>query len=180
MPQPEPRTDPLLARAVAGETAATAALVKAHGPLVYGLCRRLAPDPDDCYQEVWEKVFRALHRFDPTGSASLRTWIATITHRHLVERHRRRQVRGEVVPLTGLASRHESPGVAMDRARRQAALERAIRSLPEPQRRVVVLHHVQGLSLQDIAATEGVAVGTLKSRLHRGRAALARRLGAPS
>ncbi len=178
MPLSQPRTDALVDRAVAGDPAAIASLVQAHGPLVYSLSRRLTPDADDAYQEVWEKVLKALPRFDPGGSASIRTWIVTITHRHLVDRHRRRQVRGEIVPLTGLAAHQEAPGVALDRGRRQARLERALRTLPEPQRRVVVLHHVQGLSLQDIAATERVAVGTLKSRLHRGRAALARRLGA--
>src|SRR5690606_22014330 len=67
-------------------------LVAAHGPAVYALCRRLTPDPDDCYQEIWEKVFRALPRFDPGGAASVRTWILTIAHRHLVDRHRRRLV----------------------------------------------------------------------------------------
>ena len=146
----------------------------------HGLCRRVSDDPDDAYQAVWEKVLRALPRFDPTGTASIRSWIATITHRHLIDCHRRGQVRGQVVSLTGLASRQDPPQVALDQARRHAALERALQTLPEPQRRAVVLHHVEGLSLDEIASTEGVAIGTLKSRLHRGRAALAIRLGAPS
>jgi RNA polymerase sigma-70 factor (ECF subfamily) len=62
---------------------------------------------------------------------------------------------------------------------RTARLEVAVGRLPEDQRRVVVLHHLQGLSLQDLAETEGVAVGTIKSRLHRGRARLAQLLETP-
>ena len=57
------------------------------------LGRKFYQDPDDAYQEVWEKVFRALPRFKPGKRARLSTWIGTITHRHLVDRHRRRQVR---------------------------------------------------------------------------------------
>ena len=52
-------------------------------------------------------------------------------------------------------------------------LESAIAQLPEDQRRCVVLHHIEGLSLSDIASLEQVAIGTIKSRLHRGRAHLA-------
>src|SRR5262245_52043687 len=85
----EPRVDPVDREG----------LVSAYGPMVWSLCRRLGPDPEDAYQEVWEKVFGAVDRFDPAGPATLRTWIATVTHRHLVDRHRRRQVRGEVVEL---------------------------------------------------------------------------------
>lgn len=166
MPEPARTLDPALSRAAAGDPAARAALVRAHGPLVWTLCRRLGPEPEDAYQEVWEKVFGALSRFDPAGPASLRTWIATITHRHLVDRARRRKVRGEVVELGDLPA-PPSPDHT-DEDRLHAALDR----LPEAHRRVVVMHHLHEQPLEQIAQAEGVPLGTVKSRLHRARARL--------
>ncbi len=163
LPRPPPSAADLLAR---------------HGPLVWSLCRRLDPEPEDAYQEVWEKLLRNVGRFDPEGRASLRTWLATVTHRHLIDRHRRRRVRGgEVVPIEGLPAAAGHGEGELDRARGVRDLERAVAALPEPHRRVVVLHHVHELPLDEIAASEGVAVGTIKSRLHRARARLARILG---
>ena len=66
----------------------------------------------------------------------------------------------------------------IDRRRCQVRLEAALERLPYAHRRVVLLHHLNGVPLADIAAAEGVAVGTIKSRLHRGRARLAELLGA--
>ena len=149
------------------------ALVAQHGPLVWGLCRRLCPDPEDAYQEVWARVFAALPRFEADGPATLRTWIATITHRHLVDRHRRRTVRGEVLELGELPAPIDAPEDRADHARLEVALQR----LPEAHRRVVVMHHLHERSLEDIASAEGVALGTVKSRLHRARARLLELLG---
>jgi len=160
---------------VVGGVVDRAALVREHGPGLYTLCRRLCADPEDAYQAVWAKVFAALPRFDPAGSAGVRTWIFTIAHRHLVDRHRRRSVRrrhvvdepNAEVAVPPLAER------AADLRQQRARLTAAIDGLPEPQRRVIVLHHLGGQSLDDIAATERVALGTVKSRLHRARARLA-------
>lgn len=152
-------------------------LVDEHGPRVFAMCARLAPDPEDCYQEIWEKVVGALARFDPSGAASIGTWIATIARRHLVDRHRRRLVRGEVVEIGALPAADPAPDEALARAQRRARVEAAVRQLPEAHRRVVVLHHVHGVPLETIAEEEGVPLGTVKSRLHRGRARLAELVG---
>lgn len=125
----------------------------------------MTDDPEDAYQEVWERVFRALPAFDREGSP-VGAWIATIAHRHLVDRWRRRQVRSEV-PLDD-----DVPVVPPS-----GDLDEALRHLPDAHRRVVLLHHLHGLSLDEIAASEDIAVGTVKSRLHRARAALALALG---
>lgn len=148
------------------------AAVRAHGPAVWGLCRRLAASPEDAYQEIWLKVARALPGFDPAGPATLRTWVLTIAHRHLVDLHRRARVRGVQEPDDELVA--EGPGAdqVIDTSRRLESLERAIERLPVDQRRVVVMHHLHGVPLEEIANVEGIAVGTVKSRLHRGRARL--------
>jgi RNA polymerase sigma-70 factor (ECF subfamily) len=139
----------------------------------------MAPhEAEDAAQAVWEKVFRALHRFDPEGAASLRSWIGTVTRRHLIDMHRRGGTRGEVIELGEMASATPSIDARLDAAKQAARLEVALTKLPEAQRRAVVFHHLQGQALDTLAEEEGVAVGTLKSRLHRGRARLAQLLGA--
>ncbi len=178
MAQTAPRPDRILLRAQRGDPRARRVLVERHGPRVWGLCARLAgSEAEDCYQRSWEKVFRALPGFDPDGAASLDTWIGTIARRVLIDRHRRGRVRGDVVELDGLSAGEPGPddlAVARQRGRR---LEAALQRLPTDQRRVVVLHHLEGVPLATLAAEEGVALGTIKSRLHRGRGRLAQLLG---
>lgn len=167
------RGNPRIDAALLADPAERRALVLREGPRVLALCQRLAADPEDAFQEVWARVFAHIDRFDPDGPASIGTWIRTIAHRMLVDRHRRGAVRGAVLPFT------EQPGdlapvdEVLARRQRKQALDRALAQLPEDQRRVVVSHHLGGLSLQDIAEAEAVPLGTVKSRLHRGRARLA-------
>lgn len=171
-------TDPVR-RAVEGDTTAREALVAAHGARVLALCRRLALDPDDAYQSVWERVFRALPAFDPDGPAPFARWLSVITRRHLVDRHRRRTVRGLPEPVDRLPSTLPDAEAALAARLRQERLATAVAALPDAQRRVVVGHHLEGRSLEDLAEAEGVAIGTIKSRLHRGRARLAALLRSP-
>jgi RNA polymerase sigma-70 factor (ECF subfamily) len=151
-------------------------LVAAHGDLVYGMCRRLAVDPDDCYQEIWVKVMRALPSFDPAGPAPIRGFVATIARRHLVDHHRRESARDRAVRAAAREPIAGAPEDGIDASRDRARLEKALAELPADQRHVVVQHHIHGAALEDLAAEQGVALGTIKSRLHRGRARLAERL----
>lgn len=176
MPPPSSPADPL-PRAISGDAEARAALVARHGGLIWSLCARLAADPEDAWQEIWEKALRALPRFDPAGPARFSTWLATLAHRHLVDRHRRRRTRGEAVSVEQLAALGADPEQATAEGERSARLEAALARLPEPWRRVIVAHHIAELPLDAIAEAEGVPVGTVKSRLHRGRAALITMLG---
>ncbi len=157
----------------------TALLVEEHGPRVWALCRRLDPHPDDAYQEVWAKVLAA--GFDPTGPASFRTWVTTVTHRHLVDRHRRRLTRERLLSHDDIhdeafAAGDTSTDTSQSSIATSQQLEAAVAALPEAHRRVVVMHHVEEVPLDEIATIEGVPLGTVKSRLHRARAALARSL----
>lgn len=158
-----------------GDASAWRALLQEYGPTVYAACRRLDPQPDDAYQVIWEKVVASLGRFDPAGPRPFSSWLMTVAHRTLVDRHRRRAVRGVVVPFAEppeAPATVPDPGDALDRAARRQRLEDALQRLPDAQRRVIVMHHLHGLDLPAIAQAEGTAVGTLKSRLHRGRARL--------
>lgn len=147
-------------------------IVDQHGPMVWALCRRLDPDPEDAYQHVWERILTKVDRFDPDGSGALGAWVRTVARRLLIDRHRRRVVRGEVALLHEPKSELPAAEDRLAEAQRQRRLEAALQSLPDAQRRAVVLHHLEGLELTEVAALEGVALGTVKSRLHRGRAGL--------
>ena len=165
----------LLRRAANGERAARAALLERYGSRVWGLCRRLSPEPEDAYQEIWEKLFGRLTQFDPSGSASFGTWVSRVAHHHLIDRARSRGRKGQAVPLEAL------PPVAPTAERRAglrmelAQVEEALMKLSEDQRRVVIAHCIHGVPLTELAQDEDVPVGTLKARLHRARAELYRR-----
>jgi RNA polymerase sigma-70 factor (ECF subfamily) len=163
----------MLTMAIGGDPDARRALIEHLSPVVWSISRQLDPDPEDACQEIWEKVLRALPRFDPDGPASVKTWVARITHRHLVDRHRRRKVRGISVDAD------EELFVSVTPRPELGKLEGALAQIPDVQRRVVILHHVHGVALEDIAEEEGVPVGTVKSRLHRARARLMELLGGP-
>lgn len=97
-------------------------------------------------------------------------WVRTVAFRRAIDHHRRnaRQLRallrlGPPPPLPAVGAEHVD-------------LVRALRRLPLAQREVLVLHHVAELAVEQVAAELGVSVGTVKSRLVRGRAALARHL----
>ncbi len=172
-----PADPDLVRRAACGDARAWDALVAAHGAAVWGLCRRLDPEPEDAWQEAWAKLLSVARRFDPDGPATFRTWLLRVVHRQLVDRHRARLRSRDVLAEIDVADAAAGPE-AVAAARSDAeALDAALAALPAIQRRVVVLHHLHGEPLDAIAATEGVAVGTIKSRLHRGRGRLARLLG---
>lgn len=163
----------LLDDAIRGDRNAREQLVREHGRLVFALCRRLDPQPEDAYQEIWEKVFRGLARFDTRMGPPLRAWITTVARRHLIDRHRRRSGRGEVVQLTEAPGEPADAEQRLEQEGRLARLESALDLLPVDQRTVIVHHHLHGCDLATLADDTGVPVGTLKSRLHRGRARLA-------
>jgi RNA polymerase sigma-70 factor (ECF subfamily) len=170
----------LLRRAQTKEPAAQAELLRRYGPRLYGLCRRLSQEPDDAYQEIWAKIFTRLDRFDADAEGSFAGWTATLAHRHLIDEHRRGAKQRDVIPLPDLGDDRPGQDELAQRRDEAARLDSALRLLPVEQRRVVLMHHGEGHSVEEIAASEGVPEGTIKSRLHRARARLMSRLrGSP-
>jgi len=171
---PDPPAATLVA-AIAGDREAIRALLVRYGPMVYGLCRALDPQPDDAYQEIWERALRGLPDFDPDGSAAWSTWLYTVAQRRLVDRHRQRRTRErdlpDAVPPDPSALERLEAAEGVDRLRAALAL------LPDAQRRAVVLYHLDEVPLSEVAALEGVPIGTIKSRLHLGRGRLLVLLG---
>jgi RNA polymerase sigma-70 factor (ECF subfamily) len=144
-------------------------------------------DAADVLQEVFVRVFKGVGHFD--GLSSLRTWIYRIAvhqasnHRRAWLRRHRREVfsldDGDKEPAVAAIeadTRSETPYQALEQAERQDLVKRALDSLAQPYRTVVVLREIEGLAYEEIAQVLGIAEGTVKSRLVRGRELLRRKL----
>jgi RNA polymerase sigma-70 factor (ECF subfamily) len=129
---------------------------------------RNVDDAQDLVQETFVRAWRGFHRFQP--GTNLRAWLFTILARARTDALRRRRRRPAEVELLG-----EGPSVAPAQERLASGiedLERALAGLPETYRTAVVLRDVHDLSYKEIAEALDVALGTVMSRLHRGRALL--------
>ncbi len=155
---------------------AQAEFLRAIGPTVGALIYRLGSrrDAEDQLHEVFAHLLAVLPRFDPSGPAHLTTWIFTVTHRWLLMQKRKASL--VLVPLEG------GPGpdaqTTAEGKQLEALLEAELQRLPEDQRRTFVLSQLHHQPMEEIALAEGVALGTVKSRLHRARAQLVIRMGA--
>ena len=129
-----------------------------------------AHDAEYLVQETFLRAYRAIDRFQPGSNA--RAWLLTILQRVRTDAFRRRQRRPKTVELGD-----ETPEAAVPPAQDALAsgyeeLERAIAALPEAFRTAVVMRDLQDLSYAEIARALSVPVGTVMSRIHRGRALL--------
>jgi RNA polymerase sigma-70 factor, ECF subfamily len=165
----------LMARLAGGDREALTPLVERHQRRLYRIALgylRQHEDALDVVQEAFVKAFQAAARWD--GSADAGPWLSRITVNLAIDRWRRNRRRGQTFSplaegdhLEVLADHGPSPDRGV--ARREAAdrLTLALGELPERQRAVVVLRHYQELSLEEIASTLGMSLGTVKSSLHR-------------
>jgi len=123
-------------------------------------------EAQDCVQEAFVRAWS--HRRTLDRAQSPEAWVRTTAYRLAVSRWRR-TMRGRRAPDRALQDVRPTAGLDPDRV----ALVAALRELPEPQRRALVLHHLCDLPVADVAAETGVPIGTVKARLSRGRTALA-------
>jgi len=161
--------DDELARAAAtGERDAFEALVTRYGASVAAVVERQVGDPHtalDLAQEVWLKVFRAIDRYRPGGT--FRSWLFSITFNHLRDAMRRQQ-RSRMVQMDELTPIPASPDPLEESAER-SAIRRALRQVPEPYRAAVTLVDVLEFTYEEAAGALECALGTVKSRVNRGR-----------
>jgi RNA polymerase sigma-70 factor (ECF subfamily) len=174
----------------AGSEDAFAWLIASYHQPIYSLIARTIPagsDPADVTQEVFVKVYRGISGFH--GNASLRTWIYRIAlhealnQRRWWSRHRRQEVtieaetgdsrEGQSVCIKDtLVDEHESPFDLAAHHEMRERVEAALREIPEAFRAVVVLRDLEGFAYEEIAEILNLNLGTVKSRLMRGRAHL--------
>jgi RNA polymerase sigma-70 factor (ECF subfamily) len=115
----------------------------------------------EAFVRAWMRWAKVLEYDEP------RAWVCRVAYRVAISRWRRARTAADVL------RRHGPPEPAPGPDGASADLVAALRQLPEPQRRALVLHYLGGFTVAEIAALDGVASGTIKSRLSRGRDALA-------
>ncbi|MEE8602724.1 RNA polymerase sigma factor [Euzebya tangerina] len=172
----------LLAQFVAGDAQAFSALVSRHRERTYAICWRFFrndADAEDATQEAFVRLYRNAASF--RGTASFNTWMYRLTTNVCHDIHRRRARRPQ---SAGVDPEHldrsdrapVSPGGPVADAIRDAELRldlrEALAELQEDQRTALVMHVFLGFSYREIAERTNVAVGTVKSRIHRATAAL--------
>lgn len=187
----------LIAELQAGSEDAFAWLIARFHQPIYSLLARTVQDRDmaaDLTQEVFVKVFRGVRSFH--GESSLRTWIYRIAlheasnQRRWWMRHKQQVVAMEqefVDAVSGsscclkemLVDPSESPYEMAVHAESRERVERALREVPEPFRTTLILRDIEGFVYEEVAEMQGVNLGTVKSRLVRGRAYLKAALTQP-
>lgn len=171
--------DLLLRRAKRGDRGAVDALLREHYDTVRAVCHRIVintQDAEDATQNALIAIVRALPSFD--GRAKFSTWayrIATNSALDEVRRIRRRPIPtdADVLAPAPVADRSDAVGAQID-------IRGALEKLPEEFRVAMVLRHVADLDYAEIAVILDVPVGTVRSRLSRGREQLASLLGNPT
>ncbi len=166
----------LLNLASRGDAAAFETLMRAHEGRMYAVALRMCgnrEDALDCVQEAMLRVYRAMNGFK--GQSSFATWIYRITMNTCLDELRRRKVRTSS-SLDQLLDSGWAPTDEEDTPERHSiaseqrrTLEKAIHDLPEDMRAAIVLRDVQGFSYDEIATMLEANVGTIKSRISRGR-----------
>ena len=193
----QPEEAALVAELRSGSEEAFAWLIAHYHQPIFSLLARTVrnqADAADLTQEVFVKVFRGIHGFH--GESSLRTWIYRIALREASNqrrwwtRHQQHEIpieqemgegdNGRPVLLKDtLVDPSESPYDAALHEENRAYVEQALRRVPEPFRVALILRDIEGFSYEEVAAMQGVNLGTVKSRLVRGRAFLKVLLAAP-
>ena len=151
-------------------------IVRAHSARVYRLAYRLTGnqhDAEDLTQEVFVRVFRSLATYTP---GTFEGWLHRITTNLFLDGARRRQrIRFEGLGddvAQRIPGAERSPAQTWDDNHLDGDIQAALQALPPDYRAAVVLCDIEGFSYEEIAATMGVKLGTVRSRIHRGRAQL--------
>jgi len=180
----DPSDSELIKAAQGGDAAAMDRLLRLHYGRVHAVCRRIAGstrDADDAAQEAMIRVVRNLDRFD--GRAAFGTWVYRIATNTALDELRKRKRRPQLhvvddddfevsnEPVDQLADRQ------IDSVVDRITIDEALAQLPEEFKAAVVMRDVGDLDYAEIAATLGIPIGTVKSRIARGRRLLIEKLG---
>ncbi|MCA8943893.1 MAG: sigma-70 family RNA polymerase sigma factor [Planctomycetes bacterium] len=191
---PTPEEQELVRLAREGDREAFRVLVEQNQNRIFRLAMRVLhcerETAEDVCQEVFLRAYRALGRFD--GKVKFSTWLHTIAMNTSITEYRRRRALKRNKPTFSLdqpmpgadddaprndpPSREVDPSDRVDQQEFAAAVRAAVEDLPDEFRDAVVLRDLQQLSYEEIGAILGVAQGTVRSRIHRGRLILQRKL----
>ena len=182
----------LVRRCLAGDAVAWEEIVLRYHRRIYNICYRFAGSPDDAQdltQEVFIKMYRTLNSYD-LGRGAFMTWVTTVTRNLLVDHFRKSKQDRMTDSLDTVASEHEDamplseqipdkaapPDSGVQSREMREAVHRALQKLSPELREAVILRDLQDMDYREIAGVLRVPEGTVKSRINRGRAELARLL----
>jgi RNA polymerase sigma-70 factor (ECF subfamily) len=177
------------------DSGAWAEMVRTHHKRVYGLCYRFTGNPadaEDLTQDVFLKIYSNLSSFD-MSRGSLQVWITTMTRNLLVDNFRRTRnqratgslddgwesapgERSDLKPIDRLTARGASPHELAAQKELAKMVQDALARVSVELREAVILRDLQDMDYKEIAQVLGIPEGTVKSRISRGRAELARLL----
>lgn len=179
----QPRDLRLVERTLAGDLDAFNDLVVLYQNLLYALVARMVPDRDLASDTVQEAFFSAYRNLRSFRGGSVKSWLCRICVNAAMDAQRARKRRpfqpypelegDSWQPPTGDEA---DPELTVLTAERQRALAVALAAIGDDQRTAIVLFDVQGFDYAEIAQMTGVSLGTVKSRIHRGRLALRQKL----
>ena len=180
----------LVRRCIAGDAVAWEEIVQRYNRRIYNICYRFAGSADDAQdltQEVFIKMYRMMSSYD-SGRAAFMTWVTTITRNLLVDHFRKSKQDRMTDSLDSAPSEHEDamplseqipdktapPDSRVHNRETRETIHRALQKLSPDLREAVILRDLQDMDYREIAAVLRVPEGTVKSRINRGRAELAR------
>lgn len=168
----------LLARVIEGDHQAFDQIMRNHEDRVFSVCLRILNNRDqalDATQETFLTVFRKGKQFK--GDSALGTWIYRIAVNTCYDQLRKLKRRKTDQMPDYLDPEDHSAEEAVESAGIRPEIEEALAAIPQDFRVAVVLSDIEGMGLGDVAKTLGIPVGTVKSRVFRGRRLLAKELG---
>ena len=182
----------LVRRCVSGDAGAWEEIVQRYHRRIYNVCYRFAGSADDAQdltQEVFIKMYRTLNSYDVDRGAFM-TWVTTVTRNLLVDHFRKTKQERMTDSLDTTSSEHEdamtlseqipdrgpSPDIGVQGRETKEAIHNALQKLSPELREAVILRDLQDMDYREIATVLKVPEGTVKSRINRGRAELARLL----
>ena len=180
----------LVRRCIAGDAVAWEEIVQRYNRRIYNICYRFAGSADDAQdltQEVFIKMYRMMSSYD-IGRGAFMTWVTTITRNLLVDHFRKTKQDRMTESLDGASSEHEDvmplseripdkglpPDARVQSREAGETVHQALQKLSPELREAVILRDLQDMDYREIAAVLRVPEGTVKSRINRGRAELAR------
>jgi RNA polymerase sigma-70 factor, ECF subfamily len=182
----------LVRRCIAGDANAWEEIVQRYHRRIYNICYRFAgsgDDAEDLTQEVFIKMYRTLQSYD-LGRGAFMTWVTTITRNLLVDHFRKSKQDRMTDSIDSAPSEHEdamplseqihdtalTPDARAQSVEIKETVHKALQKLSPDLREAVILRDLQDMDYKEIATVLKVPEGTVKSRINRGRAELARLL----
>ena len=163
----------LIARLQKRDEAAFEELIRQYEKKVYSLCFRMcgnSEDAEEAAQDAFLALWRGIDRF--RQESSLSTWIYRLATNACIDTLRRRKKQSGSVSLDDEVDTSPQPQETVEHREAQKLLQEGLSALPEEYRKVLILREIEGLSYTEIAESASIELGTVKSRISRGRSLL--------